>query len=293
MKQTFRLLFTTVYWFIPPTPLIPPMTLSRNIRVALLSGAIGAGLAAAFFALPQSGPTPAAQAAESAKGLTLYECQWAAGPIKLDGLANEEAWKSAPVIDHFYLPWMRTQARPALTSTKAKLLWDNDYLYFHADMEDHDLYADVTEHNGVTWNNDVFELFFKPSKDKLGYYEFQVNAANTSMELYLPSRGSGGYGRWKNVFKMGLESKVALRGTLNDWKDRDEGWSVEGRIPWSGFAPTGGKPEAGAEWKFTLCRYDYSTDLEGTELSTCSPLQQLSFHQYEDYSTIRFVGAKK
>ena len=183
------------------------------------------------------------------------------GPITLDGLAKEDAWKAAVVIDHFYLPWLRDKARPALTLTKAKLLWDADYLYFHADMEDHDLYADVTEHNGVTWNNDVFELFFKPSATKLGYYEFQVNAANTSMEMYLPSRGSGGYGRWKGAYKFNLESKVASPGTLNDWKDRDEGWSVEGRIPWRVLAQPAASPRPAAEWKFALCRYDYSVDL--------------------------------
>src|SRR5262249_59427283 len=82
---------------------------------------------------------------------------------------------------------------PAKTATKARLLWDDNYLYFAAEMEDSDLYADVTQRNGMTWTNDVFELFFKPVEKKLAYYELQVNAANTQLELYFPSRGSGGY----------------------------------------------------------------------------------------------------
>ena len=81
--------------------------------------------------------------------------------------------------------------RKARSATKARLLWDSDYLYFCAEMEDVDLYADVKEHNGMCWTNDVFELFFKPHEDKLGYYEFQVNAANTQLEMFLPSRGAG------------------------------------------------------------------------------------------------------
>ena len=56
-------------------------------------------------------------------------------------------------------------------------------------MQDTDLYADVTEHNGPTWQNDVFELFFKPADEKPGYYEFEVNPANTTMELFIPLRG--------------------------------------------------------------------------------------------------------
>jgi hypothetical protein len=84
---------------------------------------------------------------------------------------------------------------------------------------------------------------------------------------------------------------VALRPgtTLNDHTNRDNGWVVEGRIPWSDFVHTGGKPAPGAEWKFALCRYDYSKDFEEPELSTCAPLKQASFHRYEDYAPLKFV----
>src|SRR6516165_980675 len=123
---------------------------------------------------------------------TEFECRWATGKITIDGKADEEAWKNAQLIDTFYLPWLGKKARPARTATKAKLLWDREYLYFFADMEDTDLYADVKEHDGMTWNNDVFELFFKPADDKPGYYEFQVNAAGTIMDMFLPRRGAGG-----------------------------------------------------------------------------------------------------
>jgi hypothetical protein len=172
-------------------------------------------------------------------------------------------------------------------------LWDREYLYFFAAMEDTDLYADVTEHDGMTWENDVFELFFKPAADRPGYYEFQVNAAGTIMDMYLPRRGAGGYRRFKKDGEFHVEAKVRLQGTLNNWRDKDVGWSVEGRIPWRDFAPTGGRPAADARWKFSLCRYDYSVDFEGPETSTCAPLKVSSFHQHEDFATLRFVGPKQ
>jgi glucose/arabinose dehydrogenase len=219
-----------------------------------------------------------------------YECRWTDLPITIDGKADEEAWKHAQVIDHFYLPWLGKDARPARTATRARLLWDREYLYFFADMEDTDLYADVTEHDGMTWENDVFELFFKPAADKPGYYEFQVNAAGTVMDMFLPRRNSGGYRRYKSDGDFHLSAKVHLRGTLNHWQDKDEGWSVEGRIPWTDFLRTGGRPAVDERWRFALCRYDYSVDFEGPELSTCAPLETASFHRYEDYATLHFVG---
>ncbi|MDX1945814.1 MAG: PQQ-dependent sugar dehydrogenase [Pirellulaceae bacterium] len=219
-----------------------------------------------------------------------FECRWLTGPITIDGVADEDAWKNAQVIDKFSLPWLKDKARPARTATRARLLWDSENFYFFADMDDADLYADITERDGQTWSNDVFEVFFKPHTDKPGYYEFQVNAAGTEMDMYLPKRGTGGYQRYKGDTEFHLKTAVKLRGTLNKWSDKDEGWSVEGQIPWRDFGKTGGKPEIGVTWGLALCRYDYSVDFEGPDLSTCAPLSVSNFHWHEDYARLRFLG---
>jgi uncharacterized repeat protein (TIGR03806 family) len=86
---------------------------------------------------------------------------------------------------------------------------------------------------------------------------------------------------------------VVLRGTLNNWKDKDQGWSVEGKIPWKDFMRSGGRPAIDQRWKFALCRYDYSVAFEGPELSTCAPLKSLpnpDFHHHEDYAGLKFIG---
>jgi uncharacterized repeat protein (TIGR03806 family) len=248
-------------------------------------------LALAWGAASQTGPLRGT--ARQGEPPTTFECRFTDQSIKITGKGDDPAWKRAQVIDHFYLPWLGDQARPAKTKTRAKLLWDREYLYFFADMEDADLYADVKEHDGMTWNNDVFELFFKPAEDRPGYYEFQVNAAGTVMDMFLPRRGAGGYQRFVKDGDFHIDAKVHLRGTLNKWQDRDEGWSVEGRIPWTDFLRTGGRPERGEKWKFALCRYDYSVDFEGPELSTCAPLKGRGipdFHHFEEYATLTFVG---
>jgi hypothetical protein len=217
------------------------------------------------------------------------ECRWAADAVAIDGKADEPAWKDAQVLQRWVVFW---QQRPAKSATRARLLWDDKNLYFSADMDDADLYADVKQHNDRTWENDVFELFFKPAQDRLTYYELQVNAANTRLELFLPSRGAGGYRRFAPTTRFGMESAVRLQGTLNDWRDADKGWAVEGSIPWSAFAPSGGRPKSGATWKFALCRYDYSVAFDRPETSSTAPLTQPDFHRYEDYGELTFIGKK-
>jgi uncharacterized repeat protein (TIGR03806 family) len=237
-----------------------------------------------------SQPGPLRGSARQPEPPTAFECRFSDTPIKITGKGTDPAWKNAQLIDHFYLPWLGDKARLAKTKTKAKLLWDREYLYFFADMEDADLYANIKEHNGRLWEGDVFEMFFKPADDKPGYYEFQVNPAGAVLDCFFPRRGAGGFDRFKNETKFHVDAKVHLRGTLNDWTDKDEGWSVEGKIPWTDFLKTGGRPERGEKWKFALCRYDYSVNFEGPETSTCAPLKKPSFHQFEDYATLKFVG---
>jgi uncharacterized repeat protein (TIGR03806 family) len=232
-------------------------------------------------------PTPGALPAAS-------ECRWAETPPVIDGRPDDEVWKQAQVISDFRLPWLGAQAHGARAATRARLLWDRQFLYFLAEMEDADLFADVTEHNGQTWNNDVFELFFKPASDKTGYYEFQVNAANTSFEMFIPKHiaDSASLDRSRKEGVFHLESQVARRGTLNRRDDQDLGWSVEGRIPWTDFLRTGGRPAPGEEWRFALCRYDYSKDSPAPELSTSADLTEVNFHQTGRYAPLRFAGPR-
>ncbi len=219
-----------------------------------------------------------------------FECRWAEKPLTLDIAKDAEIWKRAEAIDHFEIHWNPADARKPKTSTRAKLLWDREFVYFLAEMEDRDLHVTVNEHQGMVWTSDVFELFFKPAEDKPDYYEFEVNPTNTTLELYFPSRNSGGYGKYKDLTHIDFKTVVKVDGTVNDAKDQDKGWTVEGRIPWKDLAPTGGRPNPGDTWKLNLCRMDYSAGVTKPEQSSAAPLTRPDFHRYEDYASLKFVG---
>src|SRR6478735_7029015 len=94
----------------------------------------GASLAAAAFLLA----LPNIHAAD-------FECRWAATPPVIDGALNDPAWAAAQPIESFTSAWLPEPQRNAPTKCKARLLWDRDYLYFSAEMEDTDVFANVTE----------------------------------------------------------------------------------------------------------------------------------------------------
>jgi uncharacterized repeat protein (TIGR03806 family) len=221
-----------------------------------------------------------------------YICQWAVGEIVIDGRMDEAAWRAAVEIPSFTVPWGEGEAgRTPRAATRARLLWDRQFLYFHAIMQDRDLFADIEEHDGRTWHNDVFEMFFKPSAQHDGYYEFHVSAAGTVMDMFIPQRTKTLFADNVATDKFNIEATVILEGSLNQRDDVDKGWQVEGRIPWTDFLPSGGRPVPGEAWQFSLCRYDYDKRFETPDLSTTAPLTQQNFHQHEKFGELLFAGS--
>lgn len=227
--------------------------------------------------------------AVGAPGAEPFDCRWTEKPIVIDGHGDEPVWKTAVVIDGFGQPWL---ARPgkAPARTVVRLLWDREWLYFLAEMEDRDVWADLTQHDSDTWNNDVFEMFLKPSAAHTGYYEFQVNAAGTVFDAFLPDANAflSPESRKKPVFH--IEAKVTVDGTLNHRDDTDKSWRVEGRLPWTDLLPTGGRPAPGEVWRTNLSRYDYDIARPEPELSSAAPLTKLGFHRTDEFAALRFAG---
>jgi hypothetical protein len=212
-------------------------------------------------------------------------CRWANKPPLLDGKLDDACWRQAQVIDRFASYWSKTPR----AGTRAFLVWDDDAIYYAATMTDTEVRAFGTKRNDTLWEGDVFELFLKPSAARPEYFEFQGNPRGVVFEMAFPRRG-----RYPESFNnaplLGTKAVAVIDGTLDHPGDKDKGWSIEGRIPWTAFALTGAKPKPGDSWLFAICRYDYGR--EGTKPVNMSsaPLTQLNFHRYEDYGTLRFEG---
>jgi hypothetical protein len=217
-------------------------------------------------------------------------CRWAAQPPVLDGKLDDRCWRQAAVIDHFAAFWLNP--KEPRHGMFAYLVWDEDALYYAGSMSDAELRSFGTKRNDTLWDGDVFELFLKPSAERPEYYEFQANPKAVVFEMAFAKRPDGPVD-FAAAAPLGSRAQVALEGTLDQPGDRDQGWTVEGRIPWSAFAPTGGKPKPGDEWHFAICRYDHGPKGTSPILMSSAPLTKPSFHRYEDYGRLRFEGPRE
>ena len=86
------------------------------------------------------------------------------------------------------------------------------------------------------------------------------------LDMFFPQRGTATFDAGQSDGEFHWKTAVVRRGTLNNRNDRDEGWSVEGRIPWTDLLRTGGRPAVGEIWRFALCRYDYTLQREARAL---------------------------
>jgi len=243
-------------------------------------------LPVALLALVVSGCTPFGGGAKPSKP-RLVRCHHTKAKITIDGRLDEPAWEDAVRIEDFRVPVTGARAKHP---TSARLLWSDDFLYLAVVMEDLDIYGLKKERDSWTWEDDVVELFLKPSDVEPAYFEIHVTPLGTILDLLIARRGAAGnIDRWKD-WDSQIKAAVSISGTLNNWKDQDKGWVVEAAIPLSAFTPTAHKPQLGDRWRFAVSRYDYSVYLpEGKELSCSAPLTVLDFHHYEDFDLLDFA----
>ena len=191
-----------------------------------------------------------ALAAAAQPPIPRYAVSRARTPVVVDGKLDDRAWQDAPAAA-FVFPWeFQTGAKQA---TRAKLLWDDRYLYVGYDCDDADITAQHTERDQPTYEDDAVEIFINPKPAQTDvYFGLEMNARAVLYD-YLCWNGKLFFKRFQ---MQGVKLATYLRGTLNARGDRDQGWSLEVAIPWENFEELAGRPVPGTVWTANLNRWD-------------------------------------
>jgi hypothetical protein len=194
-----------------------------------------------------------------------YVCRRAAGPMKVDGRLDEAAWANADWTEVF--GDIEGPAKPAPRfRTRAQMLWDDQYLYIGAYLEEPHVWATLTARDSIIFQDNDFEVFIDPDGDTHAYYELEMNALNTVWDLLLirPYRDGGPAVHAWDI--QGLKTGVNVVGTLNDPSDRDKAWTVEIALPFAVLRECiPGKPDrpaAGDQWRVNFSRVEYHVDVD-------------------------------
>lgn len=184
--------------------------------------------------------------------------------IVVDGVMNEKSWQKVPETELFMDISGEGFPTPRY-ATRAKMLWDDDYLYVSAVMEEPNVWANLTLRDTVIYYDPDFEIFIDPTGDAHNYYELEFNARNVIFDLCLempyraPRRNFVQF-QWDCP---GLKSAIKINGTLNNNKDTDKGWDIEVAIPRKAIAQEFDNVlTAGSYMRVGFSRVEWQTELD-------------------------------
>jgi hypothetical protein len=232
-----------------------------------------------------------------------YVCHRAAGPVTIDGRLDKRVWKDVPWTAEFVDIEGDTRPRPRFR-TRVKMLWDDQYFYIGAELEEPHVWATLTRHDAVIFQDNDFEVFIDPNGDNHEYYEFEINALNTGWDLLLPRPYKDGGHAVNNWEIPGLKTAVHIDGTLNDPRDTDRGWSVELAFPWKALAELAHRPappKDGDQWRVNFSRVEWQHEVVDGQYRKIkgrreanwvwSPQGVIDMHRPETWGYVQFSTA--
>ncbi len=232
-----------------------------------------------------------------------YVCYRTPHALRVDGTLSDPAWDRAPWTDEF-VDIEGDRKREPLFPTRAKMLWDDEYFYVGARLEEPHVWGTLTRKNAIIFQDNDFEVFIDPDRDNHNYYEFEINPLGTIWELTLerPYKDGGPAVHGTNL--SGLKSAVHVAGTLNDPSDDDEGWSVEIAFPFSGLAAYGAHapPADGDLWRVNFSRVEWQHEVidgryrkiagRAEDNWVWSPQGLIDMHRPERWGFVQFSTAE-
>ena len=234
-----------------------------------------------------------------------YLCRYTAKPLTIDGDLRDKGWRHAQWTEAFQDIEGGTKPRPRYR-TRAKMLWDDNFFYIGAELEEPHVWGTLTNHDAVIFQDNDFEVFIDPDGDNHEYYEFEMNVLNTGWDLFLGKPYKDG-GPALNSWEIpGLKTGVKVRGTLNQPRDRDHGWSVEIALPWKALAEYSHRaspPREGDQWRVNFSRVEWQIDVvdgpyqkrPGTKEDNWvwSPQGIVDMHRPEKWGFVQFTKKEK
>ena len=257
--------------------LIPRFLARFLLLTKWLSGLalLSAGLVAFSLSPPNFAPK---------ENISRYVVQRTLGPITIDGVLEEASWKAAASTGPLQL---NDGSGYPQAKVEAKMLWDDQDLYFGFECEDTDIFATMKKRDEHLWEEEAVEIFIDPDGDGKNYIELEVNPLGTFIDIFL----------LKPVVPIPYESynvpakwAVRVRGTVNQSTDRDEGWTVELSLPLQEAVTAPNlPPKDGDKWRVNLYRIE-RRPVE--QFIAWSPTLNPSFHTPARFGEVTFSMKK-
>lgn len=181
--------------------------------------------------------------------------------ITIDGKDSEASWSKINWSQDFID--IEGTKKPEY-QTNFKMLWDDDYFYVLAKIQEPHIWATLKQKDTIIFYNNDFEIFIDPDGDTHNYYELELNALNTTWDLFITKPYREGNATINDWTITDLKSAISIDGTLNNPNDIDSAWTVEMAIPWKVFKSSYFEKNVPKDdyWRINFSRVNWNYQLE-------------------------------
>ncbi|MFC1574327.1 SUMF1/EgtB/PvdO family nonheme iron enzyme [Candidatus Latescibacterota bacterium] len=189
-----------------------------------------------------------------------YVIYRASAPITIDGDITEKAWQDAQWTEAFE-DHQSPYAPEPWKMTRAKMLYDDEYLYFAAQLQEENVWGHITKRDSIVYYDNDFEIFIDPTANSVDYFEFELTCLNTMFDMFHENDNNRGALADRRYDSPGTRHAVQIQGTLNYHYDIDDGWTLEVKIPFADLKSWNRNMSLpvrrGDMWRVTFSRVEY------------------------------------
>ena len=213
-----------------------------------------------------------------------YTAMKAGCTMVMDGILDEPAWQKAQPVGPFVFQWYKSGEQE---KTEAKIVWDNERIYFAFTCDDKHIAAEYYTPNTPVSRDDCCEAFICPvpeGSERLDYINYEINCIGTWLTGYHAKSRNTDLGRWDDGH---LVIGRYIKGTVNKDDDTDEGWVLEFSVPWSHFKEFGAKfpPKNGQAIYVGLHRCGGKTNAQYSQWAP-SQTEKPNYHRPQDFGKV-------
>jgi len=181
-------------------------------------------------------------------------------PVSIDGKLNEQAWADASRI---YLKDSNTGKAVVDSSYSVfvSVCYNDTNLFIAFVCNDLDIFSSFTERDQHLWEEEAIEVFIDVDEEPNTYVEIELSPNNVLFDSYIVDPVNIDVEETAKFNLAGIETAVAVKGTVNKLDDQDSGWTAEIRLPFTDLVEDFKiKDLKKYEWKINFYRIDRDAD---------------------------------
>ena len=201
----------------------------------------------------------------------------------VDGYGSSAKWQQTTWIELEAVTMPDSQL-----STKAKILYSEQGIYFLFLCEDQELTATFTQDFSDLWKEDVVEVFLWPDSSHTIYFEYELSPKNIELPILIPNVNQKflGWRPWKYSGSRRVQHETSVQMVTTAGGASISGWTAEFFIPYELLIPiVEGAPQPGELWRANFYRLDYDG---GQQKRWTWQRTEKHFHEYWRFGYFKF-----